>query len=96
MSSYNLGRCFGFVLKMMSCFVLATLVLWREGVHMQSVGGGANAYRRLFLWLGQYWTTGTCPSTVRIFCDFFNCRFLLMFIFNSTVKSLHRPGSVDA
>jgi hypothetical protein len=68
MSSYILRRCFGFGLKTMLGFVLATLVLWREGVHMQSVGEEGNAYRRLFLWLGQYWTTGPCPSfCLRIF-----------------------------
>ena len=76
--------CLGFVV------VLGTLVLRREWVHMQSVGEEGNAYRRLFLWLVQYWTAGTCPSFCRkdFFVTFLSCRFLLMSIFNSIVQSV--------
>ena len=70
--------------------VLATLVLWREGVHTPLVGEEGFKYSSLFLWLGQYWTARTCPSFCckDFFVTFLNCGFLLMSILNSAVQSV--------
>jgi hypothetical protein len=93
MSLYFLIRCIGFsLLKCCLGFVVVQAYLSAEceWVNMQAVVEVRNTYRHSLLWLVQYGARGKCPSFCckDFFVTFFNFKFMLMPIFNSTVQSV--------